>query len=266
MALLRGSAQGFQISFESVPFEESLATLSETLQSQPDFYRGSSAHLIFRAAAPDKDDFDRVLKILTEADIQVASVTGDTDVSELCETLELPYGGSAPPVSIEDLQQRRRGSRPSEPRALSDGAKSLVADFAGARADMAARRTSGTVIPLAPAGPSTLYQRGTVRSGQVLRHLGNIVVVGDVNPGAEIIASGDIVVFGILRGQAHAGAQGDLGASVTALELAPTQLRIATCIATGERSAGRGKTRESGEVARIEEDRIVVIPLAKEAS
>jgi septum site-determining protein MinC len=263
MALLRGSAQGLQITFDSVPLEDSLTTLSEVLTSQPDFYRGSSAHVIFRAATPSRDELQRVIDLLQEAEISVESLMGDTTVATLAEEMALPYNGVAPPVSIEDLQQRRRTNKLPEPRPISDSARSLVADFAGARADMAARRTTATVTQLAPA---TLYQRGTIRSGQIVRHLGNVVIVGDVNPGAEIIASGDIVIFGILRGQAHAGAQGDDKATVTALELNPTQLRIATFIATGERSAGKSKTREGGEVARVEEDRIVVIPLSKEAT
>ena len=87
---------------------------------------------------------------------------------------------------------------------------------------------------------------------------GVLVVIGDVNPGAELVASGDIVVFGALRGVAHAGAQGDRGARVIALELNPTQLRIATAIAGGETSP---KPR-GPEHASIAGDRIVVVPFA----
>jgi septum site-determining protein MinC len=79
-----------------------------------------------------------------------------------------------------------------------------------------------------------------------------------VNPGAELIASGDIVVFGSLRGVAHAGAQGDAGARVVALELAPTQLRIATMIATSD-----GERADSGpHHAYIFGDRIAIVPHA----
>ena len=110
-----------------------------------------------------------------------------------------------------------------------------------------------------PVGVSTLYHRGTLRGGQALHNLGNLVVIGDVNPGAELVASGDIVVFGALRGVAHAGAQGDRAARVIALELAATQLRIATAIATGD---GGDKPR-GPEHASIVGDRIVVVPFAE---
>jgi septum site-determining protein MinC len=108
-------------------------------------------------------------------------------------------------------------------------------------------------------GVSTLYHRGTLRGGQALHNLGNLVVIGDVNPGAELVASGDIVVFGALRGVAHAGAQGDRSARVIALELAPTQLRIATLIATSD----AGPKPRGPEHASIADERIVVVPFAE---
>ncbi|MGH7729544.1 MAG: septum site-determining protein MinC, partial [Vulcanimicrobiaceae bacterium] len=110
------------------------------------------------------------------------------------------------------------------------------------------------------AGPATLYHRGTLRGGRSLHQVGNIVVVGDVNPGAELVASGEILVFGALRGTAHAGARGDLSARVLALELAPTQLRIATAIAAGaERGSGLP------EIAFVREGRIAIAPYQERA-
>ena len=76
----------------------------------------------------------------------------------------------------------------------------------------------------------TKFLRGTVRSGQLLRFDGNIVVIGDVNPGGEVIAAGNVVVMGSLRGIVHAGSDGNREAIVVALNLNPTQLRIADVI------------------------------------
>lgn len=76
----------------------------------------------------------------------------------------------------------------------------------------------------------TKFYRGTVRSGQLINFDGNLVVVGDVNPGGELIATGNIVVMGSLRGMVHAGANGNKEAIVVALNLQPTQLRIADVI------------------------------------
>ena len=88
---------------------------------------------------------------------------------------------------------------------------------------------------LATYGDSNISDRskfyyGTLRSGQSIKSLGNLVVVGDVNPGAELIAEGNIVVMGVLRGIVHAGYGGDREATVTACRMAPTQIRIADII------------------------------------
>ncbi|BDA39788.1 septum site-determining protein MinC [Candidatus Atelocyanobacterium thalassae] len=76
-----------------------------------------------------------------------------------------------------------------------------------------------------------LYLKTTIRSGMVIRHPGTIIIQGDVNPGGEIIADGDIIIWGCLRGIAHAGAQGDSEFCVMALKMQPTQLRIGTSVA-----------------------------------
>jgi septum site-determining protein MinC len=99
-----------------------------------------------------------------------------------------------------------------------------------------------------------LVARRTLRSGQQLRHPGSITVIGDVNPGAEIVAGGDIVVWGKLRGTVHAGAMGNETAVVCALDLAPTQLRIAQYIA---RSPEGRRRKPTPEVARVRDGKIV---------
>ena len=82
-----------------------------------------------------------------------------------------------------------------------------------------------------------------------------MVVLGDVNPGAEVIAGGNVVVWGRLRGLVHAGSLGDAGAYVCALDLSPTQLRIADQIAVTP-PARRQRSVEP-EQASIQEGQIV---------
>jgi septum site-determining protein MinC len=71
---------------------------------------------------------------------------------------------------------------------------------------------------------------GTVRSGQILTHTGNLLFMGDVNPGGAIQCTGSIFVLGSLRGLAHAGMKGDESAIIAAAALRPTQLRIGDII------------------------------------
>jgi len=110
-----------------------------------------------------------------------------------------------------------------------------------------------SVAPREPFGEEAVLLSRTLRSGQSLRYPGHVVVIGDVNPGAEIIAGGNVVVWGRLRGVVHAGAAGDEQASVCALDLAPTQLRIAGQIAVSPDRRGRPKP----EMARIRDGQLV---------
>ncbi len=75
----------------------------------------------------------------------------------------------------------------------------------------------------------TKYIKQTIRSGQVINYEGNIVIIGDCHPGCEVTAFGDITVWGILSGIAHAGAGGNQKARVRALKMNAIQLRIANC-------------------------------------
>jgi septum site-determining protein MinC len=77
-----------------------------------------------------------------------------------------------------------------------------------------------------------VFYRGTLRSGQVLESEGSVVVLGDVNPGASIMAGGNVVVLGLLKGIANAGIFGNRESFVVALEMRPTQIRIADQVAT----------------------------------
>lgn len=120
-------------------------------------------------------------------------------------------------------------------------------------AGIAARPTARAVSEGEERGEAVFTWR-TVRSGQVVRHHGHITVLGDVNAGGEIIAGGNVLVWGRLRGTVHAGALGDRNSVICALELAPTQLRIADLIAR----TPEGEPSRSPEVARIEGDRISV--------
>jgi septum site-determining protein MinC len=108
-------------------------------------------------------------------------------------------------------------------------------------------------IESALSGEAAVLVERTVRSGNSIRHPGHVVVLGDVNPGAELVAGGHVIVWGRLRGVVHAGAEGNESATVCALDLAPTQLRIAGKIAVSPEKRGRPRP----EIAHVREGQIV---------
>src|SRR5580704_12806382 len=271
--MLRGTKTGLEFVFGAEADEAAFGEMSERLAERPDFYRGSRAAAIFNGAPPAGDGFAAFLETVRAHGIELHGVYGGAELAAFAEAHALPFLGEPPRAVVTELRPRKSPRRVLT--ALTESARSLDADFAGARADIARRRARGeasvprpdfpaqraagvSTLNAAPpaSGPATLYHRGTVRGGQTLQQIGNVVVVGDVNPGAELIASGDILVFGALRGTAHAGAQGDAAARVLALELAATQLRIATYIAADD-----GKRKPRGpEVAFVQNERITIAP------
>jgi septum site-determining protein MinC len=98
--------------------------------------------------------------------------------------------------------------------------------------------------------------RKTLRSGRTIHSEGHVVVLGDVNPGAEVIAGGDVVIWGVLRGNVHAGAYGNESAVVCALDMMPTQLRIAGVLYEPPRGAKR--TKSAPEIASVRSNQIIM--------
>jgi septum site-determining protein MinC len=247
VTLLRGRLDGLEVTLGGRVLEEAMVELEARLAEQPSFYRGSSAVVNFGEAAPTAADLARLRNVLEGAGVTMRA---------LC--------GSAP--ELQEIAMAEGLECDAPPQRLSDAARSLVADFAGARNDIASRRKRGessvrrvkleterarpAELRLVEAPQGTLYHAATLRGGQTLHHTGNIVVVGDVNPGAELVATGDILVFGRLAGIAHAGAGGDENARIYAVELAPTQLRIASFIGADEGLNGPSKPRPEAAIAR----------------
>lgn len=103
----------------------------------------------------------------------------------------------------------------------------------------------------------TKFLRKTVRSGQVINYSGNIVIIGDVNPGAEILAAGNIIVLGTLRGVVHAGVGGNDKAIIAAFNLQPEILKISDIMT---RSPDEGSKPQYPEIARVKDETIIVEP------
>ncbi len=112
---------------------------------------------------------------------------------------------------------------------------------------------------------SHFVYRGNLRSGQVLHRKESVLIIGDVNPGANVISDGDILIWGRLRGVAHAGASGDHDAVIAAMVFAPIQLRIGHLIAIAPNEPSPDKQRAAAQdaskparIAYVLNERIVV--------
>jgi septum site-determining protein MinC len=236
--LIKGSREGLLITLGPGAWHIVLSTLETRLTTTPEFFKGARVALLVgprklveadvRAARDLLARYDVVLWGLLSDDEETQHVAAVLGLDARLPQHDRPEPRSKPvepDISIEPPQ-------PIEPAASHEPIESAIAD-----------------------DPETgLVARRTLRSGQQLRHPGSVAVLGDVNPGAEIVAGGDIIVWGKLRGTVHAGAMGNDNAIVCALDLAPTQLRIAQYIA---RSPEGRRRKPTPEVARVRKGQIV---------
>ncbi len=105
----------------------------------------------------------------------------------------------------------------------------------------------------------THFHQGTIRSGEYLDIPGNLLILGDVNPGAIVSAEENIIIWGRLLGIAHAGNKGNSKATISALQLSPVQLRIANKVARGPKEKPQLGLAEQ---ARINLEEIIISPLS----
>ena len=102
------------------------------------------------------------------------------------------------------------------------------------------------------------FHEGTLRSGEYLESPGDLLILGDVNPGAKVSAEGNIIIWGRLLGIAHAGTKGNSQATISALQLRPVQLRIAKKVARGPKDKPQLGLAEQ---AKIDSEEIIITPL-----
>ena len=262
--------------------------------SQADgFFRDERLSLAIGDRMITAEDLQAVHEVLEEQNIVLVSLhTGNSDSFQVASQLGLDVVWEAdtpkPVVRLErkDVRNgdsffshtaRSRNTGPArEEDSLRHGSDFLPAPLSALTEEPLVKERVDELAALTPwadepgtesASPPYVY-RGTLRSGQSVRHAGTVVILGDVNPGAQVVSGGDVLVWGRLRGTVHAGAMGDGRAIVAALDFEPVQMRIAGHIAMTPKGASNNpgywfwKRESSGkpEVARVIDNQIFVDP------
>lgn len=243
---IRGTSEGLVITLGAGDLGTLLRELDERLSSTASFFRGGRVALYVGPRELTTGDLETLGHTLSRNGVSLWAVIGDSAATQAAaETLGLETAFGFQVVSY------RSGSRPEQDEGL---ALSRVEGRLETEVEDVAPQ------PAQDVDLGVLVHR-TLRSGQIVQHPGHVVVIGDVNPGAEIIAGGDVVVWGKLRGIVHAGASGNNEAVVCALSLAPLQLRIGSHIARAPE--GREELAERPEVASVQDGEIVAEPWEK---
>jgi septum site-determining protein MinC len=106
------------------------------------------------------------------------------------------------------------------------------------------------------------FYKGILRSGASLEFETSVIIIGDVNHGARVVSKGNIIVLGSLKGNAFAGATGNTNSFVVALDMSPTQIRIADTIARSPDKPVKEEIKEA-KIAFLEDGNIYIEPLNK---
>lgn len=218
---IKGTRSGLLLTLEpETPFGELLHALADRLSEAPTFFRGASLTVDTSRRTLRVNERVQLEKLLAYYQMSVNSLERVADRRKEAKTTPLSFDDTPPETAITRIGE----SGPRESRDQRDT-------------------------------DDTLFLRRTIRSGQAIHHHSNVIVLGDVNPGAEIVAGGDIIVWGVLRGMVHAGYPDSENAVVCSLLLSPVQLRIAHLLS---RPPEGFEAQPRPEVAMIRHGQIVV--------
>jgi septum formation inhibitor MinC len=259
--------------------QEAAQHLSSTFQDPTRFWESNQIDISFGKLALSADDASEFATLITERGVRPRNVFAALEPTRAALAgANVTARDASSVVDCSPPPARRKTSQTvisiavpgGQPESWYAMPSTGLTATAGDEDDDDDQTTPSLPLPVVPtekhssekapfATPQVLYLHQTLRSGQTVNHKGNLVIIGDVNNGAEVIAEGDILVWGALRGIAHAGSAGNEAAEIRALKLAPLQLRIAQSIARApdKQRAMRGKVPTAGpELARIVDGQI----------
>ena len=235
---IRGRLDGLVVQVDpAADWAEVLIRMDAYLRRSADFFQGGQVALSVGVRELTVEQIGRASQVLTRYGIRLWAVETFNEWTAQSATA---FGVSATLVNQSPSQE------------------TILAAIAEEEADEAVLVNYDDQLPL--------LHRGSLRSGQDLRHLGPILLIGDVNPGASVISGSDVYIWGRLRGVAHAGAMGNDWSVICALDLEPTQLRIGHQIAVSPNKQGVVRrwfsrtTERKPEIARVIDGQIVVEP------
>lgn len=226
--VIKGTRFGLLISLrEDADFTHAMTFLAEKLVGEQGFLGGASVSVDMGWREVNEEQFALLESTLAQAGVKMQGVLS---TSLNTRTLAESHGYKAIIGRLGLAEHQGRAIRRQAREAAAEPPRPVEPQPEEPQAQ-AEPQPETVVAPVPPPKPApqdeepTLLLRKTLRSGQKVIFAGNVVVMGDVNPGAEIEAEGDVVVWGTLRGLAHAGCSGK-DAQVMALSMQPTQLRV----------------------------------------
>ena len=236
-------------------FESIKTALSSKVGEASKFFGGSSSAISFVGRELAEIEENELLGVLAEkANLDITVVLRED--SKDADDMQPKKSATAGRLSI--VRDNSPGAMSEQPSVQTPSPPTI-----GSLVDLAAAAPSHENVQKPAfdlAEHSVKFQQGSLRSGQIIRYRGSVVVLGDVNPGAEILAEGNVIVLGNLKGIVHAGCMGDDRCFIAALNLIPSQLRIADKI-TYTPSESKNAWGGTPQYAFISDGQIYIAPL-----
>lgn len=250
--IIKGNRYGISIVLDKdIAFSQLLKDLEDRLEGAEEFFDSDKQLAVtFEGRELTNDELDEVLSVIkgcSRLNIQYVM-----DENSDLETTFFDIIQTAKAAEQEEEEIDPDLSDTSEPVEVS-GILSTIHDQAWTPSESDRKES----IP----DNTGMFYKGTLRSGQTLESKASIVILGDVNPGASVVAAGNIVVIGTLKGTATAGSNNDKNAFVMALNMDPIQIQIADVIARSSDNKSHFKKKQEPMIARIHDQQICVEPV-----
>jgi len=185
----------------------------------------------------------------------IIKIKNETDISSIYNKIEEKLSSAVFKGSMIIIEDEDSILSEDQKKALEELIKKHNSKILGYKEPKKEKSSQKDILPDIKEKKPLKVVNKTIRSGQSIEYDGDVLIIGDVNPDAYVIASGNIIVMGTLRGIAHAGANGDETASIMALKLMPQQLRIASLYT---RSPDEIEEPDKPERAYIEDGKIYI--------
>lgn len=211
---IKGISEGLLVTVKDNPWSDARDLVTLKIDENPEFFSGAKIVLDVGDVPIKAAELGKIRNELSERGVTLTTVL------------------SKSPATLQNAQ------------ALG------LSTYLGVRQDYAKKKSSSNYFE----GDAAVWVERTLRAGYKVETKCHVVVMGDVNPGAEIITAGNVVVWGRLSGSVHAGADGNLDAKVMALELEATNLQIAQIVAVPITK----KKKKQPEIAYISKNEIII--------
>lgn len=244
--IIKGNKYGISIVLDKeMSFDTLMDSLVDRLKDAENFFDSDRQLAVtFEGRVLSNEEIDKLLSLIAaNSKLNIQYVIEENSELE---------------TTFYDVIRAEEDAAKNQKQAVSEENSSNISDK---EEDMAALKPSSAENK----DGNSMFYKGILRSGQSLEAKESLIIIGDVNPGAKVVAGGNIIIIGALKGSVTAGANGNRNAFVMAMSMNPIQIQIANIIAKSADVKHKNITKKETMIARIVNDHIYIESVSKSA-